>query len=342
MSLTGGCQCGAVRYDILGEPLGFARCHCTDCQRQSGSAFGLSLYVTPTDVNWVGDISQWHDVAASGRKVIRDFCPTCGTRLMNRQAEDADYVSIKAGTLDPGHDLMPRAELWTGSAQPWVQMLADVPTYEGQPETQDALRNAWADWRRGRTLAFYDENAARYAEYSEPGEPHPRLTAWLDGLAPGARILDLGCGIGWATAQMRRRGFAARAMDGSRGLAEEAKQRHGVDVEVVSFGELAEKASFDAVWAFFSLMHAPRDRMPDLLRRIYDATVPGAKLYMGLKEGDGAARDPQGRLYTYYTEAELRRRLDHGGFEVTSITQGDGVSFDGTPTANLYVEAIRG
>ncbi|WP_205793138.1 GFA family protein [Pontivivens nitratireducens] len=342
MSLTGGCQCGAIRYEIHGEPLGFARCHCTDCQRQSGSAFGLSLYVAPGDVVWTGEMSQWNDVAASGRKVIRDFCPTCGTRLMNRRAEGGDFLSLKAGTLDPGHDLMPRAELWTDSALPWVPLIADVPTYPGQPQDHEALRAAWSDWRRGKTLAFYDDNAARYADYSEREEPHPRLSAWLDTLTPGSRLLDLGCGVGWATAQMRQRGFAARAMDGSRGLAEQAKQRHGVEVELVSFGELVEKASFDAVWAFFSLMHAPRDRMPDHLRRIYDAMVPGGRLYLGLKEGEGAARDPQGRLYTYYTETELRRRLDHGGFEVTALTRGEGVSFDGTPTANLYVEATRG
>jgi hypothetical protein len=131
-------------------------------------------------------------------------------------------------------------------------------------------------------------------------------------------------------------------MDGSRGLAAEAKARHGIEVEVVDFGDLAEKAAFDAVWAFFSLMHAPRDRMPDHLRRIWDATVPGGSLYMGLKHGEGAARDAQGRLYTYYTEAEIRRRLEHGGFDVTSVTTGEGTGFDGSPSANLYIEATRG
>lgn len=342
MSLTGGCQCGAIRYDISAEPLGYARCHCTDCQRQSGSAFGLSLYVAPDEVTWQGDMAEWHDVAASGRKVIRSFCPTCGTRLTHRAAQGTDYISIKAGTLDAGHDLVPSAELWTGSAQPWVPLLADVPTYAGQPDTHDELRRAWSDWRRGRTLAFYDDNAASYADYSQRDEPHPRLTAWLDGLPDGARVLDLGCGIGWATAQMLRRGFAARAMDGSRGLADEAKSRHGVDVEVINFGELTEKASFDAVWAFFSLLHASRDRMPDHLRRIYDAMTPGGQLYLGLKQGEGAVRDQQGRLYTYYTEAEIRRRLEHGGFTVISVEQGEGTNFDGTPTANLYVEATRG
>ena len=342
MSLNGQCQCGGVRYEITGEPLGFARCHCTDCQRQSGSAFGLSLYVAPEDVIWTGDLATWGDVADSGRQVVRHFCPTCGTRMYHEAAEGTDYISIKAGTLEPGHDLIPRAELWTGSALPWVVMLEDVPRWPGQPENQDALRAAWTEWRRGRTLAFYDENAADYAAYAEPAEPHPRLAAWLDTMPAGAALLDLGCGTAWAAAQMARRGFAVRAMDGSRGLAQQAKARHGIDVEVVEFGTLAEKAAFDGVWAFFSLMHAPRDRMPDLLRRIWEATRPGARLYLGLKEGEGAQRDAQGRLYTFYSEEEIRRRLAHGGFEVEALTRGEGRSFDGDPMQNIYVEARRG
>ncbi|WP_316014771.1 GFA family protein [Roseobacter sp. HKCCA0434] len=340
MSLTGGCQCGAVRYAIEGEPLGFARCHCTDCQRQSGSAFGLSLYCVAEEVSWQGDLATFESVAESGNRVQRRFCSKCGVRMYHDGG--GDYISIKAGTLDPGHELEPRAEIWTDSALPWVPLIEGVPRYERQPPDQMELRTAWTAWRRGQTLAFYDENAADYAAYSDATEAHPRLARWIDTLPEGARVLDLGCGTGWAAAQIGRAGFDVRAMDGSRGLAEEALQRHGIEVEIVDFAELSEKAAFEAVWAFFSLQHAPRDRMPDHLRRIWEATTPGARLFLGLKEGTGSLRDENGRLYTFYGEAEIARRLEHGGFEIVKVDRGTGRGFDGQPSDNLYVEAVRG
>ncbi|RED11129.1 GFA family protein [Pontivivens insulae] len=339
MSLTGACQCGAVRYEVTGEPLGFARCHCTTCQAQSASAFGLSLYLKPSDLSIKGALSRFEERAASGNVAIRSFCPTCGTRLLHEGG--SDYVSLKAGSLDPGHGLEPQAELWTGSKLPWMPLIDGVPRYEGQPPSQDELRAAWAAYRRNRTLEFYNNEASRYAEWSIPAEPHPRLAAFLDGLKPGVRVLDLGCGAGWAAAEMKRRGFAMRAMDGAEELAKEAKARHGINVEVKGFGELDEHATLDAVWAFFSLHHAPRDRMPAHLGRIWNAIVPGGTLYLGLIEGDGAARDDHGRLYTYYQIPEITRRLEHGGFTDIRIDRGEGKNFDGTPTSNLYVEATR-
>lgn len=342
MSLTGGCQCGAVRYRIAGEPLGFARCHCTDCQKQSGSAFGLSLYVRSDDIEITGELAEWRSRAASGKEVIRRFCPACGVRIMHVSASGADYVSIKGGTLDPGHGLEPQAELWTASRLPWVQLIEGVPQWEGQPPSHDALRRSWAAWRSGRTLAFYDTHAADYADWSEPEAEPPRLAAFLDKLAPGARVLDLGCGTGWAAAKMGQRGFRVRAMDGSRGLAAQAKLRHGIDVEIAEFTDFNEFETLDAIWAFFSLLHAPRDRMPRHLSACSAALAPGGRLYLGLKAGTGSSRDPQDRLYTYYDAEELRALVRAAGFRDITLEHGAGKNYDGSPTENLYLEALRG
>jgi hypothetical protein len=114
----GGCQCGEVRYRFEGEPIELTVCHCRDCQRQSGSAFGMSLFV-PADAFKLlsGTLKYFEVVCDSGRKKSCAFCPSCGTRIYHRTGAD---ISIKAGTLDNTSSLRPTAHYWTGRKQPWV------------------------------------------------------------------------------------------------------------------------------------------------------------------------------------------------------------------------------
>jgi len=125
--LEGGCQCGAVRYRIEAEPLGLAACHCRECQRQSGSAFGLSLDVPKGAVRLLsGELRVFTTVADSGRTKHCAFCPACGTRIYH---DGETSTSIKAGTLDDPTGLEPRAHYWTSSKHAWVAIPDGVPTY---------------------------------------------------------------------------------------------------------------------------------------------------------------------------------------------------------------------
>ncbi len=141
--LEGGCQCGAVRYRVTGRPLTFYVCHCTDCQRQSGSAFGESLQVRAADLDVSGTVAEFQRMATSGRRMRCMFCPGCGTRLWHARAEGSEAVSLKAGTLDAPGGLRPVAHIWTASRQRWVEIPADALHYEGQPD-MDRLRAAWS------------------------------------------------------------------------------------------------------------------------------------------------------------------------------------------------------
>jgi hypothetical protein len=78
----GGCQCGAVRYELTAEPIAVSVCHCGECQRQSGSAFGMSM-VMPRDAVRVlhGELKTYTRSSDSGRPVVCAFCPECGTRI---------------------------------------------------------------------------------------------------------------------------------------------------------------------------------------------------------------------------------------------------------------------
>lgn len=140
MTLSGGCQCGALRYRVEGTPRGMVRCHCRDCQHQSGSAFGLSLYVPPEAFAATGPLRYFEQVAASGRTMRRHFCAACGTRTHHVRHPDPAVVSIKAGTLDPGHGLAPVAEVWCARRLSWVAPLARGLAFEGQPTAEEMAR----------------------------------------------------------------------------------------------------------------------------------------------------------------------------------------------------------
>ena len=138
----GGCQCGAVRYRITGAPLTLYACHCTDCQKQSSSAFGMSLWVRQADFQIVaGEPKLWQVTAESGRQKTCAFCADCGSRIYHAFSGDPDVLSLKAGSLDDTSWLRPVGHIWTRSAQPWVTFEGVAPELvcAKEPETFDAF-----------------------------------------------------------------------------------------------------------------------------------------------------------------------------------------------------------
>jgi hypothetical protein len=126
--IEGGCQCGRVRYCVDGPPLGLAVCHCTGCQRQSGSAFGMSLAVPSEAFQLLsGELRTFTVPCDSGRTKTCSFCPDCGTRIHHRSVEGA--LSLKAGTLDDTSWLEPAAHYWTQHKQPWLVIPERTPRF---------------------------------------------------------------------------------------------------------------------------------------------------------------------------------------------------------------------
>ena len=130
---TGGCQCGRVRYRVSGEPLKLAVCHCRECQRHAGSAFGMSMIVLETNLAVEGTLKVFARSSDSGRKVEAFFCPECGTRIYTKPTFAPGIVNLKPGTLDDTSWLRPQLHVWTSSKQPWIELPADIPQHEGQP-----------------------------------------------------------------------------------------------------------------------------------------------------------------------------------------------------------------
>ncbi len=133
----GGCQCGALRYRVEGKPVALAVCHCKDCQRASGSAFGMSLIVRRDSFRLLsGEPKSFTKTADSGNQVGCYFCGDCGTRIYHSPSVMPDTLNVKPGTLDDPSWLTPDVHVWTKRKHAWVLIPDGVPSLEGQPQQQ--------------------------------------------------------------------------------------------------------------------------------------------------------------------------------------------------------------
>ena len=101
LPFTGGCACGAIRYECSAEPLASMLCHCRDCQYESGSAFTSAMAVPAPAFTITQGSPKSHAVtAASGGTSRRFFCSECGSPLFSRVTAAPDIVTIAVGSLD--------------------------------------------------------------------------------------------------------------------------------------------------------------------------------------------------------------------------------------------------
>ena len=119
--LDGRCLCGKVTYDCDGEPMATLLCHCTDCQRQTGTAFSIVVGVEREALHVDGAVSSFTTVGEdTGEAVHRQFCTACGSPIVSLPDATPDLAFIKAGTLNDRSWLEPEMEIWCRSAHPYV------------------------------------------------------------------------------------------------------------------------------------------------------------------------------------------------------------------------------
>jgi len=132
--LTGGCACGAVRYELAEEPIFQLMCHCSDCRKASGSAFAEVLFVAADRLSMVGSEPKFYSVKAeSGRTMNRGFCETCGSPIMIRRPETPQLAFIQAGSLDDPMIFKPAAEVFACRAQPAISPVKDAMRFDKGP-----------------------------------------------------------------------------------------------------------------------------------------------------------------------------------------------------------------
>ena len=121
--LTGGCQCGAIRYVVTAAPRGSSICHCRMCQKAGGAPFMAFTGVPAPDfVITRGTIATF----ASSDIADRGFCAACGTPLTYVR-KGADHVSLTIGSFDRPRDVAPKFQLGVESRLPWFAGLAALP-----------------------------------------------------------------------------------------------------------------------------------------------------------------------------------------------------------------------
>jgi hypothetical protein len=127
----GGCQCGAVRYELTAAPLAAYACHCKECRKQSASAFGISLLMDRAHLRLVsGELKQWNRPTDSGGTMACHFCPDCGTRLWHIGSLEPDTASVKGGSLDAPPDFDTLFHIWTCQKLPGLPLPAGAQTFE--------------------------------------------------------------------------------------------------------------------------------------------------------------------------------------------------------------------
>jgi len=124
---TGGCACGAVRYETVGDPVRISVCHCKDCQRRSGSAFGIGCYF-PRDAVMLagGGTRKYERVSDAGRRVSLRFCENCGTTVCWEPEVLPNAIGIAGGTFDDTDWLDPKLHIWSKSAHKWFRFPVDA------------------------------------------------------------------------------------------------------------------------------------------------------------------------------------------------------------------------
>jgi len=129
MRFSGGCACGAIRYEFEGEQLAAVNCHCRDCQRESGSGFEPVLIVPFKGFALTrGKPKSFTVTVDSGLPTTRNFCGECGSPLFGLpETGESDIVTIRAGSLDDPSVFRPTHDIYVASAQPWDAMDPALP-----------------------------------------------------------------------------------------------------------------------------------------------------------------------------------------------------------------------
>jgi hypothetical protein len=132
--ITGGCQCGEVRYELCGAPVEVYVCHCRESQKQAASAFGISVIVRSGDLKLTaGTPRQWSRAATVQGRMACSFCPTCGTRLFHGDPAADAIVSVKGGSLDSPPDLTGAKHIWVRSKLRGVVIPEGAETWPEEP-----------------------------------------------------------------------------------------------------------------------------------------------------------------------------------------------------------------
>ena len=130
---TGGCLCGALRYEAVGEPTGMGHCYCTDCQKASGSGFIPFMGFATGAVTFTGATRQFVSKSARGGDATRNSCPVCASLVFGGVIGKSPSYTIYAGSLDDPSVFKPKIAIFAGTRPPWAIIPEGVTVFDRMP-----------------------------------------------------------------------------------------------------------------------------------------------------------------------------------------------------------------
>jgi hypothetical protein len=154
-SFEGGCSCRAVRYRLTSRPMIVHGCHCSWCQRETGSAFAVNAVIEADRVIVRGEFELVDTPSASGKgqKIAR--CPKCRIALWSHYAGGGAAVRfVRVGTLDEPGRFPPDAHIFTSSKQPWVVLPAGAKAFAEYYNPKEVWSaEMQARWKAAKSVA---------------------------------------------------------------------------------------------------------------------------------------------------------------------------------------------
>ena len=127
MQVHGSCHCGQIRYEATVNPALTSLCHCTDCQKLSGTAYRTTVQsIEGTFRLLAGEPSVYVKIGTSGARRAQVFCPNCGSSLYVHDADKPTVYGMRVGCLDERAQFIPTKQVWCRSAFDWVQDVSGI------------------------------------------------------------------------------------------------------------------------------------------------------------------------------------------------------------------------
>jgi hypothetical protein len=137
--LQGGCSCGKVRYRLLAEPMRVHCCHCTDCQRHTGSAFVLNAIIETSAIKIIRDALEAVPVPRVGGRHEIYRCRKCKVAVWSVYGGRSQFRFVRVGTLDDPAALRPDIHIYTRSKAPWLKLPKGTPAFKAYYD----LKKVW-------------------------------------------------------------------------------------------------------------------------------------------------------------------------------------------------------
>ncbi|HEY1843592.1 MAG TPA: class I SAM-dependent methyltransferase [Buttiauxella sp.] len=169
------------------------------------------------------------------------------------------------------------------------------------------------------TNDYYQHNAQTFFDGTVNVDMASLYESFTRRLAPGAQVLDAGCGSGRDAKAFREMGYQVDAFDASSEMVALARQHSGLPIKQMTFADVSARQKYDGIWCCASLLHVPALELPNVMQKLAEALRPGGVWYLSFKYGD-AEREKDGRRFTDLDEDSLGALLEYlSGIEITEL-----------------------